>query len=79
METPVRAYYERMAEQEWQRLERPDEGALEWALTCRALAELSISDPASYHATLDMIARTANDPSILGLANHLLFIGRRPR
>lgn len=44
-----------------------------------ALADLSVSDPASYHATLDMIARTANDPAILGLANHLLFIGRRPR
>jgi len=44
-----------------------------------ALAELSVSDPASYHATLEVIARTANDPSILGLANHLLFIGRRPR
>jgi hypothetical protein len=44
-----------------------------------ALAELSVSDLESYRSTLEMIARTANDPSILGLANHLLYIGQRPQ
>ncbi|MGH2411200.1 MAG: hypothetical protein ACRDGS_12640, partial [Chloroflexota bacterium] len=44
-----------------------------------ALAELSVSDPAGYRLILETVARTANDPSILGMANHLLFIGQRLR
>ncbi len=42
-----------------------------------ALSELSTSDPAAYQAALDMIIRTAGDPSILGMATHLLYVGRR--
>ena len=43
----------------------------------RALSELSTSDPATYQAALDVIIRTASDPSILGMATHLLYVGRR--
>ncbi|MXY44548.1 MAG: class I SAM-dependent methyltransferase [Dehalococcoidia bacterium] len=43
----------------------------------RALSELTISDPAGYQAALDVIVRTAGDPSILGMANHLLYLGKR--
>ena len=43
----------------------------------RALSELAKSDPTVYQAVLDVIIRTANDPSILGMADHLLYVGRR--
>ena len=43
----------------------------------RALSELAASDPALYQAALDVVMRTADDPSILGMANHLLYVGRR--
>lgn len=43
----------------------------------RALSELATSDPASYQAAMDFIMSTAGDPSILGMANHLLYVGRR--
>ncbi|MGH2411349.1 MAG: class I SAM-dependent methyltransferase, partial [Chloroflexota bacterium] len=38
MDNPVRTYYEQSAEQEWERLIRPADGALEWTFTCRALS-----------------------------------------
>jgi hypothetical protein len=44
-----------------------------------ALAELAGSNPAAYQATLDLVVRTAGDPSILGLSNHLLYVGRKSR
>ena len=43
----------------------------------RALSELATSDPAVYQAALDVIIRTAGDPGILGMANHLLYVGKR--
>ena len=43
----------------------------------RALSELATTDPTLYQAALDMVMRTAGDPSILGMANHLLYVGRR--
>ncbi len=43
----------------------------------RTLSELAASDPALYQAALDVVMRTADDPSILGMANHLLYVGRR--
>ena len=43
----------------------------------RALSELATSDPTLYQAALDVIIRTASDSSILGLAAHLLYVGRR--
>ena len=43
----------------------------------RALAELATADPAIYQAALDVIIQTAGDPSILGMPNHLLYVGRR--
>lgn len=43
----------------------------------RALSELATSEPAIYQATLDVIIQTAGDPSILGMATHLLYVGRR--
>ena len=43
----------------------------------RALSELATSDPTLYQAALDVVMRTADDPSILGMANHLLYVGRR--
>ncbi len=42
----------------------------------RALSELSTTDPTAYQAALAMIMQTAGDPSILGMANHLLYVGR---
>ena len=43
----------------------------------RALSELAKSDPTVYQAVLHVIIRTASDPSILGMADHLLYVGRR--
>ena len=43
----------------------------------RSLSELATTDPTAYQAALDVIMRTADDPSILGMANHLLYVGRR--
>jgi S-adenosylmethionine-dependent methyltransferase len=34
----VRAYYARFGEREWDRLENPDDGAVEFAITCHTLA-----------------------------------------
>ena len=42
-----------------------------------ALAELISSAPAAGQAALDLIIGTAADPNILGLGNHLLYIGRK--
>ncbi len=41
------------------------------------LAELAVSNPDAHQAMLDVVIRTASDPSILGLSNHLLYIGRK--
>lgn len=43
----------------------------------REMAALAASDPAAHGALLDTLFDAASDPSILGLANHLLYIGRR--
>jgi SAM-dependent methyltransferase len=43
----------------------------------RILSELEQNDPATYQTALDMILITANDPAILGMANHLLYIGKK--
>jgi SAM-dependent methyltransferase len=45
----------------------------------RALYELAESDPATYQAAFDLVLRTASDPSILGMASHLLYVGRKTR
>ena len=42
-----------------------------------ALSELAASDPSVYQAALDVIIRTSGDASILGMATHLLYVGRR--
>ncbi len=42
-----------------------------------ALYDLSRDDPAGYQAALDIAIQTASDPSILGLCNHLLYVGRK--
>ena len=42
-----------------------------------ALSELAASDPSGYQSALDVIIRTANDPSIFGAATHLLYVGKR--
>lgn len=42
-----------------------------------ALLELAGSDPAAYEAALEVIIRTADDPGILGMATHLLDVGRK--
>lgn len=41
------------------------------------LAGMARDDPETYAATLDLLEAHAADPSILGAANHLLYIGRR--
>lgn len=42
----------------------------------RALVDLAENDPRTYRAALEVIVRTASDPSILGMAAHLLYIGQ---
>jgi len=42
-----------------------------------ALAELKEHNPAAYQTVLELIIQTANDPSILGMAGHLLYIGKK--
>jgi ubiquinone/menaquinone biosynthesis C-methylase UbiE len=41
------------------------------------LFELAESDPSTYQAAFDVILRTAGDSSILGMAAHLLYVGRK--
>jgi len=40
------------------------------------VARLSAEDPLVYHAAVDAIVRVAADPSILGMGNHLLYVGQ---
>lgn len=42
-----------------------------------ALGQLASVDPDTYARAIDVIVRTASDPSVLGLAGHLLYIGQR--
>jgi len=42
-----------------------------------ALATLAVEDHAAHRAALDALLRTAADPAILGMTNHLLYIARR--
>lgn len=42
-----------------------------------ALADMEATTPELYERALDLIAQTASDPSILGMASHLLYIGRK--
>jgi S-adenosylmethionine-dependent methyltransferase len=42
-----------------------------------SLSALALSDRDAHRATLDTLVRVAGDPSILGLANHLLYIGQK--
>ena len=42
----------------------------------KALDELAESNPVAYRAAFEIIVRTARDPSILGMASHLLYVGR---
>jgi len=41
------------------------------------LAALAMDDLEAYRATVDTLVRVAGDPSILGLANHLLYVGQK--
>jgi S-adenosylmethionine-dependent methyltransferase len=41
------------------------------------LALLAKNHPVAHQNMLDIIIRTASDPGILGMANHLLYVGRR--
>ncbi len=43
----------------------------------RSLIELAESDPKAYEAAFRIVVNTANDPSILGMATHLLYIGKK--
>jgi SAM-dependent methyltransferase len=43
----------------------------------RALSELAEDDLETYQAAFDLVLRTASDPSILGMASHLLYVGRK--
>ena len=45
----------------------------------RALFELATSDPVAYQAAFAIIVRVASDPSILGMAVHLLYVGSNSR
>jgi S-adenosylmethionine-dependent methyltransferase len=41
------------------------------------LAELATSDPKVYERIMEIIIKTANDPSILGASIHLLYVGQK--
>ncbi len=41
------------------------------------VAALATTDHAAYDATLGILTGAASDPSILGMANHLLFVGEK--
>jgi SAM-dependent methyltransferase len=41
----------------------------------RSLSELADSDPDTYRAAFQVVLSTASDPSILGMAPHLLYVG----
>ncbi len=43
----------------------------------RAMSELAEEDPETYQAAFDLLLATASDPSILGMASHLLYVGRK--
>jgi SAM-dependent methyltransferase len=43
----------------------------------RVLVELAASDPGTYQAAFEAIIQVASEPSILGMATHLLYVGRR--
>jgi SAM-dependent methyltransferase len=43
----------------------------------RALFELAETDRAAYEAAFQLVLSTAHDPNILGMAAHLLYVGRR--
>lgn len=43
----------------------------------KSLYELAENDPETYKAALGIIVKTADDPGILGMAAHLLYIGRK--
>jgi ubiquinone/menaquinone biosynthesis C-methylase UbiE len=43
----------------------------------RPLAELSTTDPDAYAVALNLMIEAAADPSIHGLSNHLIYVGRR--
>jgi SAM-dependent methyltransferase len=42
-----------------------------------ALAEMVTASPASHQAMLDILVRTADNPSILGASDHLLYVGEK--
>jgi SAM-dependent methyltransferase len=42
-----------------------------------AFAEMSTGNPDAYRAALGVVMRTASDPSILGMSDHLLYVGRK--
>jgi hypothetical protein len=42
-----------------------------------ALAEMRLSDPDAYAAALELLIDTADDPGLLGLGGHLLYVGER--
>jgi SAM-dependent methyltransferase len=42
-----------------------------------ALAEMSAEDARAYQVMLDIVIRTAGDPSILGSSDHLLYVGKK--
>ena len=43
----------------------------------KELVELAVKDPTGYQAAFELLLRTAGDPSILGMALHLLYVGRK--
>jgi SAM-dependent methyltransferase len=41
------------------------------------LAEMSVDAPGAFRVMLEVVVRTADDPSILGASDHLLYVGKR--
>jgi SAM-dependent methyltransferase len=42
-----------------------------------ALVGMATTNPVAYQAALDVLIRTAAEPSILGMSNHLLYVGEK--
>jgi hypothetical protein len=42
----------------------------------RVLFELQHADAVTYEAAFELVWRAASDPCILGMASHLLYVGR---
>ncbi len=68
----MRGYYAAFGEREWKRLEGLASGIES------LIVDLRDADPSVFNAVLKVIIETATEPSLLGAAKHLMYVGHRP-